>query len=52
MKELQKLIEERKEALRVRNEQKRLYNLNQSMRNEHAFNYAVKHLKTVRNRHR
>ena len=50
--ELQKLVEERKEALRVRNEQKRLYNLNQSMRNEQAFNYAVEHLKTVRNRHR
>ena len=52
MEELQKLIEERKEASRVRNEQKRLYNLNQSMRNEQAFNYAVEHLKTARNRHR
>ena len=52
MEELQKLIEERKEALRVRNEQKRMYNLNQFMRNEQAFNYVVEHLKTVRNRHR
>ena len=39
MEEFQKL--ERKEALRVRNEQKRLYDLNQSMRNEQVFNYAV-----------
>ena len=51
MEELQKLLEERKEASRVRNEQKRLYNLNQSMRNEQAFNYAVEHFKTVKNRH-
>ena len=49
MEELQKLLEKRKEASRVRNEQKRLYNLNQFMRNEQAFNYAVEHLKTVRN---
>ena len=48
MEELQKLVKERKEASKVGNEQKRLYNLNQSMRNEQAFNYAVEHLKTVR----
>ena len=50
--ELQKLLKKQKETLRVRNEQKRLYDLNQSRRNDQAFNYAVKHFKTVKNRHR
>ena len=49
--EFQKLLEERKEALKARNKQKRLYELNQPMSNKQVFRHAVEHLKTVRNRH-